>query len=52
MQQEPAQELFASDSHQPVLIAMRVVLPAKLDLAVRELDQPVIRDGHPMCVAG
>lgn len=52
MQQEAAQELFGSYGHQPSLVAMRVVLPAKPDLAVGELNQPVIGDSHPMRVAG
>jgi len=51
MDQETTQELFRSECHESLLATVRVVFPAKRDLAICEINQPVIGDGHPMCVA-
>ena len=43
MQQEAAQELLHRQGHQPLLVVMRGIPPAKGDLAIRQGDQSVVR---------
>jgi len=52
MQEETPEELLRGECHQPVFISVRVILPAKRDLAVREINQTLVGESHPMCVAG
>ena len=50
MEQEAAQKLFDSQSHEPLLVAVGGVSPAEGDVALGESDQPGVRDGDAMCV--
>jgi len=50
MEQEAAQELFDSQSHEPLLVAVCGVSPAKCDVAFRECDEPGVGDGDAMGV--
>ena len=50
MEQEAAQELFDSQSHEPLLVAVGGVSPAEGDVAVGESDQPAVGDGDAMRV--
>ena len=52
VQEEPAKELFATDRHRPWLTSASVVLPPEGNLAVRNVDDPVIGNGHSVGVAG
>ena len=52
MQQKTSQELFRGQGHLPLLISVRIILPAEGDLVVVESDQAVVGDGHAMGVAG
>jgi hypothetical protein len=52
VQQEPTKELFATDRHRPLLTSASVVLPPESNLAVRNVDNPVIGNGHSVGVAG
>src|SRR5580700_6432901 len=51
VQQEPTKELFATDRHRALPTSASVVLPPEGHLAVSNVDQPVIRNGHSVCVA-
>ena len=51
MQQEAANELGGVEGHQPNAVSVAIVLPAEGDLAILELNQSVIGDGHPMGLA-
>jgi hypothetical protein len=51
VQQEPAQELFGVYCHEPALVSVCIVLPAKHTLAVGEINQTVVGDGYAMRVA-
>ena len=42
MEQEAPQKLLGGHSHQPLFALVRVVLPAKSDLAVDKVDDPVV----------
>jgi len=50
MEQEASQELIYSQSHEPLLVAMRGITPAEGDVAIGESDQPGVRDGDAMGV--
>ena len=50
MEQEAAQELIDSQSHDPFLVAVRGIAPAEGDVALGERDQPGVRDGDAMGV--
>jgi len=52
VQEEPTQEFFATNGHRPLHTPVRVVLPPERDLAVGDVDDPVIRDRHAVRVAG
>jgi len=51
MQQEAAQELICSKSHELLLATMSVVLPAKGDAIVVESDETMVGDGDAVSVA-
>jgi hypothetical protein len=48
MEQEATQELIDRQSHQPLLIAMSGISPAKGDVLVGKSNEPVVRDGDPV----
>jgi hypothetical protein len=48
MEQEAAQELIDRQSHQPFLVAVSGISPAKGDVTVGESNEPVVGDGDPM----
>ena len=48
MEQEAAQELFDSQGHKSLLVAVRGISPAECDVAFGECDQPGVRDGDAM----
>ncbi len=50
VQQEAAQELIASQSHDPFLVAVSGVAPAKGYVSLGESDQPAVGDGDAMGV--
>ena len=50
MQQEAAQELLDRQGHEPFLVAMRGIAPAKCNVAMGESYQPGVRDGDAMGV--
>ena len=50
MEQEAAQELLDSQSHEPLLVAVRGIAPAEGDVAIGESDQPGVGDGDAMSV--
>ena len=50
VQQEAAQELFDRQSHEPLLVAVSGVAPAKSDVALGESNQPAVGDGDAMSV--
>lgn len=50
MQQEAAQELLHRQRHQPFLVVMRGIPPAKRDLAIPQGDQSVVGDGDTVGV--
>jgi len=52
MEKKAAQKLFRCDGHQLLFAAMRIILPAEGDLAISEGNDPVVGDGHTMCIAG
>ena len=39
MEQEPPDELDSIEGHEPLTVAMGVVLPSKGDLTIRQLDE-------------
>jgi hypothetical protein len=51
VQQKPPQELICRDSHLPLFVPARVILPSERDLIVFETDQAMVGDCHSMCVA-
>ena len=51
VQQEAAQELFDGQSHEPLLVAVSGVSPAKGDVALGESNQPAVGDGDAMGVS-
>ena len=50
MEQEASHGLIYSQSHEPLLVAMRRITPAEGDVAIGESEQPGVRDGDAMCV--
>jgi hypothetical protein len=48
MEQEAAQELINSKSHEALLVAMRGIAPAEGDVALGESDEPGVGDGDAM----
>ena len=50
MEQEAAQELFDSQSHEPLLVAVGRIAPAEGDVALGKSDQPAVGDGDAMGV--
>jgi hypothetical protein len=50
MEQEAAQELFDSQSHEPLLVAVGGIAPAEGDVALGESNQPAVGDGDAMGV--
>ena len=50
MKQEAAQELLDRKRHEPLLVAMSRVSPAKGDVSLGKSDQSAIRDGNAMRV--
>ncbi len=50
MEQEAAEELLDSQSHEPLLVAVRGVAPTEGDAAIGESHQPGVRDGDAMSV--
>jgi hypothetical protein len=51
MEQEAAQELIDSQCHEPFLVAVRGISPAKCDVAFGERDQPGVQDGDAMSIS-
>jgi hypothetical protein len=52
MQKETSQELWRGECHLPLLITVRIILPAEGNLVTREGHETVVGDGHAMGVAG
>ena len=52
MEQEPSQKLLGGDSHQALLAVMGIIFPPKGDLAIGNVDDPVVGDSDAMRVAG
>src|SRR3954467_10912274 len=50
VEKEAAQKLLGCYGHQLLFAAMGVILPAERHLIIREVYDPVIRDGDTMCV--
>jgi hypothetical protein len=50
VEQEAAQELLDSQSHDPLLVAVGGVAPAEGDVALRESNQPAVGNGDAMGV--
>jgi hypothetical protein len=50
VQQEAAQELIDSQTHEPLLVAVSGVAPAGSDVAIGESSQPTAGDGDTMGV--
>ena len=51
MFQETAQENLVRQGHRSLFVVMRIVLPAERHVCVREIDESVIGDRDPMCIA-
>ena len=51
MLQEPAEKLRGGERHRPLPTALGVVFIAERDLAVCDVQQPVVRDRHAVRVA-
>jgi hypothetical protein len=51
VEEEPPQKLLGGDSHQPLLAVVGIIFPAKSDVAISNIDDPVIGDGDAMRVA-
>jgi hypothetical protein len=49
--QESAQELIGGNGHDPLLVAVRVVFPAKRDSIILEGDESMVRDRDTMRIA-
>lgn len=50
MEQGAAQELVCRQAHDALAVAMRGVSPAEADLAIREGDEPAVRDADAVGV--
>ena len=51
MEQEPPQKLLGVDGHQPLPAVAGIIFPAKGDLAIGNVDDPVVGDSDAMCVS-
>src|SRR6267154_2001357 len=51
MQQKPADELLGAERHEFGLSTLPIILPAKADAALLEVDEPAVGDRHAMRVA-
>ena len=51
MQQEAADKLLRIQAHYLLARVVAVILPAKADLAINEVNQTIVGDGDPMRVA-
>lgn len=51
VKQKPAHELLRGDSHDPLLVAARIIPPTKCNVAAVEGNEPVVRDGNTVGVA-
>ena len=51
MEQEATQELFERQSHDPLLVTVGGVAPAKGDVSVGQSNQPAVRNGDAMSVS-
>jgi hypothetical protein len=51
MLDEASQELFGTQSHQPLFVAASVIFPAKGDLVTVMSDPPMVANGNAMSVA-
>ncbi len=52
MEQEPPQKLLGGDGHKPLLAFVGIIFPAKGDLAIGNVNDPVVGDSDAMCVSG
>ena len=52
MKKKAPQELLRCEGHEFLFAAMRIILPAESDLAIRKGNNPMVGDGHTMCIAG
>jgi hypothetical protein len=52
MQEKAQNEFDRIERHEALAIAALVILPPECHLAIVTGEEPPIRDGHPMCVAG
>ena len=50
VEQKTAQELFNSQGHEPLLVAVSRIAPSEGDVATGESDQPGVGDGDAMSV--
>ena len=50
VEQEAAQELFDSQGHESLFVAVRGIAPAEGDVALGKSDQPAVGDGDAMGV--
>jgi len=50
MLDEASQELFGTQSHQPLLVAVSIISPVKGDLVPFVSDDPMVADGNAMSV--
>jgi hypothetical protein len=51
MQEKAAEEVVGCDGHQPLFVLVSRVAPPERDFAIVHIDEPVIRDRHPVRVA-
>ncbi len=52
VQEKAANELVRGKRHHLALVAVRVIAPAETHRVAVETDEPVIRDRHPVRIAG
>lgn len=51
MQKEASQKLVRRNGHQLLLAAVSIILPAESNLAIGKGNDPMVGDGHAMCIA-
>ena len=51
VQQKPTQKFLGAEGHDFDFVAMGVIAPAKTHLLAVETHEPVIGNGHPVCIA-
>src|SRR5260370_25340374 len=51
-EQEPPQKLLGGDGHQALLAVVGIIFPAKSDLAIGNVDNPMVGDSDAMRVPG